>query len=86
MNNLLNEMGISNEVIELSNSILSDLSERFKKIDDTAFYNEMKVLRAMQKNKVSEACFNTTTGYGYNDIGRDTLEKAMTRRTSVTSV
>ena len=55
--------------------ICADLEERFKKVDKIAEYNQLKVIGAMQKNKVAEAHFNTTTGYGYNDLGRETLEK-----------
>lgn len=51
------------------------MEERFKKVDKIAEYNQLKVIGAMQKNKVAEAHFNTTTGYGYNDLGRETLEK-----------
>ncbi len=68
------KMGISPEVFRYGETILADLEERFAKIDETAEYNQMKVLRAMQENRVSEACLLGTTGYGYNDIGRDTLE------------
>ena len=53
----------------------SNLSEIFKKYENISFYNSMKVLQAMHKNKVSEAHFNTTTGYGYNDYGRDIVER-----------
>ena len=55
--------------------IEDSLKERFAAIDATAEYNQMKVIRAMQKNKVSAECFNISTGYGYNDLGRDTLEQ-----------
>ena len=67
-------MGISTEVYEYGNAILENLKERFVGIDETAEYNQLKVLKAMQDNQVSEACLLGTTGYGYNDIGRDTLE------------
>lgn len=67
-------MGISKEVCAFGEKVLSSLEERFKKIDETAEYNQMKVLKAMQDNRVSEACLLGTTGYGYNDLGRDTLE------------
>ena len=66
--------GISKEVEEFGNKILSGLRDRFEKIDETAEYNQMKVLNSMQKNHVAIECFNTSTGYGYGDIGRDTLE------------
>ena len=67
-------MGISEEVYEYGDKILEGLKERFSAIDATAEYNQLKVLNAMQENQVSEACLLGTTGYGYNDIGRDTLE------------
>ena len=67
-------MGISEEVYEYGNRILDSLKERFAAIDATAEYNQLKVLNAMQENQVSEACLMGTTGYGYNDLGRDTLE------------
>lgn len=68
------KMGIRKEVFALGEQILSELSERFRKIDEIAEIGQMKVLSAMQKNKVSEQCFETSTGYGYNDLGRETLE------------
>lgn len=67
-------MGIGDEVYEYGNTILETLKERFEQIDATAEYNQLKVLKAMQENQVSEACLLGTTGYGYNDLGRDTLE------------
>ena len=67
-------MGISQEVYEYGNAIAEKLQERFRQIDSMAEYNQMKVLKAMRKNQVSEACLLGTTGYGYNDLGRDTLE------------
>ncbi len=69
------ELGISKEVFEFGQKILDGLKDRFEKIDETAEYNQLKVLKAMQENKVSEACLLGTTGYGYNDLGRETLEK-----------
>ena len=68
-------MGINSDVLNISDEIINDLSQRFRKIDKIAEYNQLKVVSAFQKNKVAEEHFNTTTGYGYNDIGRDTLEK-----------
>lgn len=68
------QLGISEEVFNFGEAILKDLEERFKKIDEVAEYNQLKVLKAMQDNKVSEACLLGTTGYGYNDIGREKLE------------
>ncbi|MDE6365289.1 MAG: methionine gamma-lyase family protein, partial [Lachnospiraceae bacterium] len=67
-------LGISDKVYHFSKEILDQLQPRFEKIDQTAEYNQLKVLKAMQDNKVSEACLLGTTGYGYNDLGRETLE------------
>lgn len=67
--------GISREVIAYGDAILDSLKERFTAIDEIAEYNQLKVIRAMQSCRVSEACLLGTTGYGYNDIGRDTLEQ-----------
>lgn len=68
-------LGIGNAVYEYGSKILEKLEERFKTIDRTAEYNQLKVIHAMQEAKVSEACLLGTTGYGYNDLGRDTLEE-----------
>ena len=68
-------LGISEEVYRYGAKIEERLKDRFKQIDERAEYNQMKVLRAMQENRVSAECFNSTSGYGYNDMGRDTLEK-----------
>ena len=67
-------LGISEAVYNFGQEILVDLKERFTRIDENAEYNQLKVLKAMQDNKVSEACLLGTTGYGYNDIGREKLE------------
>ena len=68
-------MGISPAVYNYGESALKKLEERFAAIDHVAEYNQAKVISAMQKNRVSAACFTTTTGYGYDDMGRDTLER-----------
>ena len=73
--NMYQSMGISNKVYNFGKEILEDLKERFEAIDDIAEYNQMKVLNAMQECKVSDVHFAATTGYGYNDLGRDTLEE-----------
>lgn len=73
--NQYSEMGISNEVYEFGERVLESLKERFEKLDQIAEHNQMKVIHAMQKNRVSAECFNQATGYGYDDVGRDTLEK-----------
>ena len=67
-------MGISEEVYDFGASVLEGLKSRFEEIDKVAEINQLKVLGAMQKAQVSEACLLGTTGYGYNDIGRDALE------------
>ena len=68
------ELGISHEVYAYGEAALSRLKERFAEIDERAEYNQQKVLSAMQKNRVSATHFAATTGYGYNDAGRDALE------------
>lgn len=68
------ELGISENVYRFSKEILDSLKPRFDEIDQNAEYNQLKVLKAMQDNKVSEACLLGTTGYGYNDLGREALE------------
>ncbi len=67
-------MGISREIYQYGERIQEELTERFAAIDRLAEYNQLKVVRAMQECRVSEACLLGTTGYGYNDLGRDTLE------------
>ncbi|MFA9463632.1 MAG: aminotransferase class I/II-fold pyridoxal phosphate-dependent enzyme [Velocimicrobium sp.] len=78
MENNVNEMyealHISPEVLAYCDDILSNLESRFCAIDKIAEYNQMKVIKAMQEKRVSDIHFAATTGYGYNDIGRDTLE------------
>lgn len=69
------KFGITEEVVKFGEEILESLKERFRKIDEVAECNQLKVVQAMQENRVSEACLLGTTGYGYNDIGRDTLEQ-----------
>ena len=69
------ELGISKEVYEFGEKIIDGLKERFDKIDKTAEYNQCKVLAAMKKNCVDVACFAASTGYGYNDLGRDKIER-----------
>ena len=68
-------LGVSAEVYAYGEAILDGLKARFAKIDETAEYNQCKVLRAMQKNRVNATHFAATTGYGYNDAGRDNLER-----------
>ena len=78
MNELLElymTMGISPAVYYYGEKAIEKLNERFRVIDQIAEHNQAKVIAAMQKNKVSAACFTATTGYGYDDMGRDTLER-----------
>ena len=78
MNKLLtlyNELGISPAVYQYGEKAIEKLKERFDAIDKIAEFNQAKVIAAMQKNRVSAACFAATTGYGYDDVGRDNLEK-----------
>ncbi len=75
MLNIYKEFGISDEVANYGESILTDLKGRFEEIDCIAEYNQLKVIKAMQDHRVAAECFNTSTGYGYGDVGRDTLEK-----------
>lgn len=67
-------LGISPEVYDFATEVEAGLKEKFEKFDATAEFNQMKVLYAMQKNKLAEAHFSGTTGYGYNDLGREALE------------
>jgi cystathionine beta-lyase family protein involved in aluminum resistance len=68
------DLNVSDEVYNFCNNIQKNLKERFYHIDEVAEYNQLKVLASMRKNKVSDIHFAATTGYGYNDLGRDTLE------------
>ncbi len=68
-------MGICPEVSQFGEQIADSLQERFRQIDEHAQLNQLKVLHAMQEQKVSAECFQGSSGYGYNDFGRDTLEK-----------
>jgi cystathionine beta-lyase family protein involved in aluminum resistance len=67
-------LGISQKVLDFGKKIEKGLKERFEEVDENAEYNQMKVIKAMQDNRVSDIHFAATTGYGYNDLGRDTLE------------
>lgn len=67
-------MGISDKIYNMGEEVLQGLADRFTKIDKTSEINQLKVIKAMQEARVSEACLYGTTGYGYNDLGRDTLE------------
>lgn len=75
INALYEQIGISPAVYEYGEKVMKKLQERFAEIDKIAELNQAKVLYAMQKNRVSAACFAATTGYGYDDVGRDNLER-----------
>ena len=66
--------GIDQDVYDFCDRIQKGLKDRFEKIDQTAEYNQMKVIRAMEKQRVSAECFESSTGYGYDDLGREKLE------------
>lgn len=68
-------MGIEESVLRFCEEILLSLNNRFEEIDSISEYNQIKVIKAMQDAKISEACLHGTTGYGYNDLGRDKLEE-----------
>ena len=72
---MFKELGISEKVFEFGKEIEQTLLERFAEIDRVAEYNQLKVLHAMQECRVSAECFNYASGYGYSDMGRDTLEE-----------
>ena len=72
---MYSKFGISNELIELSKKVEEKIKDNFVLIDEIAEYNQGKVLYSMQKNQLSERHFNPTTGYGYNDDGREIIEK-----------
>lgn len=72
-------LGIKKEIIELAEKVEQELQEEFKKIDKIKEYNSIKVLKAMQENKISDMHFGSTSGYGYGDIGRDTIEKVFAK-------
>ena len=75
MNEMYRQLGVSQAVYEFGESILGGLTERFREIDAVAEYNQCKVLASMQKNRVNATHFAATTGYGYDDEGRDNLER-----------
>ncbi|MBR5047239.1 MAG: methionine gamma-lyase family protein, partial [Eubacterium sp.] len=75
LKNYYMSMGISPEVYDYCSDIEDTLKDRFEEIDHVAECNQMKVLAAMRKNRLSEACLAPSTGYGYNDLGRETLER-----------
>ncbi len=79
INDIYGELGISKKVLDYGDDIIDGLKARFEEIDRVAEFNQMKVIKAMQDARVSEAHFEGTTGYGYNDTGRDKLEEVYAR-------
>ncbi|MBR5666817.1 MAG: methionine gamma-lyase family protein [Lachnospiraceae bacterium] len=74
MNEMYQQFGISDAVLKYAEKTEQNLKEHFTAIDDNAEYCQLKVIKAMQLHRVSEGCFEGSTGYGYNDLGRETLE------------
>lgn len=74
LKDMYQSLGIDNKVLEFCKTIETSLKDRFDAIDKVAEYNQMKVIKAMQENRLSDVHFSATTGYGYNDLGRETLE------------
>lgn len=74
-NDLYKELGISKEVHELIKNCEKSCLGKFKEIESQALKNSLKVIHSFHKNEITEACFNETTGYGYNDLGRDKIER-----------
>ena len=72
---MYSKMGISNELVEKSKEVEKELEPIYKQIEEVCEYNSLKVLKAFQDNRISDIHFNQTTGYGYDDIGRDTCER-----------
>lgn len=72
---MFNQLRIDEKVIELSRKVEDDIKDELKKVDEICTYNSLKVLNAFHKHHINEAHFNATTGYGYGDIGRDTIEE-----------
>ena len=75
MKQMYAQLGVSPAVYDYGERVLEQLRERFAAVDAVAEYNQAKVLHAMQKNRVNAGCFAATTGYGYDDMGRDNLER-----------
>ncbi len=75
MTTMYGQLGISEKVLKFAKEVEASLKDRFAEIDETAEYNQIKVIKAMQDARVSDVHFAATTGYGYNDLGRDTLEE-----------
>lgn len=74
INAMYQELGVDKDVLDFGTAVEAALKNRFSEIDTVTEYNQLKVIRAMQKCRVSAECFQSSTGYGYNDLGRETLE------------
>lgn len=74
-NSIYNQLGVSDKVLRFGQEVLAGLSDQFRHIDQVAEFNQAKVIAAMQKNRVNVTHFNLSTGYGYDDEGRDNLER-----------
>lgn len=77
LENYYESLGVKREVFEYCKNVEDGLKSRFEAIDKIAELNQLKVIKAMQDNHVSDYHFNSGTGYGYNDDGRDALKKFM---------
>ena len=75
MREMYQNLGISDAVLDFGLKVEAELKERFDGLDEVAEYNQLKVIAAMQRHRVSAECFQSTSGYGYGDLGRDTLEE-----------
>lgn len=76
---LVDKYKIKESVIDLSEKALEDIKDEFYRYDSIREYNQLKVLRAFQEERISESHFTNSTGYGYGDIGRDSLDKVYAR-------
>lgn len=76
---LFEQFGVSEEVIRYANEAEEQVQEQFQEVENRCVQNSLKVLNAFQKNHISEIHFNSTTGYGYSDIGRDTIEQVFSQ-------
>ena len=74
-NSIYNQLGVSDQVLRFGQEVLEGLTDQFRYIDQVAEFNQAKVIAAMQKNRVNATHFNLSTGYGYDDEGRDNLER-----------
>ena len=74
-NSIYNQLGVSDQVLRFGQEVLEGLTDQFRRIDQVAEFNQAKVIAAMQKNRVNATHFNLSTGYGYDDEGRDNLER-----------